>query len=174
MPFVNDVFVNTALALSGVGVPPYSARGLRQRLTPIGASQQLRRTINGTLRDFSAEQFRKYASVIQGDDQQPPACDGVWPGRLVTVHCIAELAVVAPVGTETDTATGTVGTVGTDTELSEDSEFALGRQPVPGSVRTESGFIFYRPILEMRVTSFDINRDEWGAQVGWSMDLEEV
>jgi hypothetical protein len=170
-------FENTVLALSGIGVPPYSARGLRQRLTPIGASTQLRRTINGTLRDFAGEQFRKYSSVIQGDDQQPPACDGVWPGRLVTVHCIAELAVA---DTETATALPSESSVptdtsSTDTELpSEASESVLGRPAVPGSVRTETGFIFYRPILEMRVVGFDINRDEWGAQVGWSMDLEEV
>lgn len=151
---------NTVLALSGVGVPPYSARGLRQTLTPIEASRQMARTVNGTLRDFSASQFRKYGSTITGTDQQPPACDGVWPGQAVTVDCIVELAVQGEVGT-------------TDTGATDASE-ALGRDHVAGSIRTESGFTFYRPKLSMRVTSFNIERDEWGAQVRWTMELEEV
>lgn len=154
---MTDSFENTVLALSGVGVPPYSARGLRQSITPIDSSRQMRRTVNGVLRDFSGPQFRKYGSTIGGTDQQPPACDGVWPGRQVTVSCIVELAVQG----EFDI---------TDTEVTE----ALGRIPVTGSIRSESGFTFYRPMLIMRVTNFTIDRDEWGAQVQWSMDLEEV
>jgi hypothetical protein len=135
---MTDTFENTVLRLTGVGIPPYSARGLRQTLVPIGAAAQLRRTINGTLRDFSAEQFRKYSSVIQGDDQQPPAVDGVWPGRQVTVHCITEVGVSAPAGTETDTApaTATSEPTATDTEMTEGSESVLGRPAVPGSTRT--------------------------------------
>lgn len=151
----------TVLTLSGVGVPPYSARGLTQSLAPIGASQQMRRTINGNLRDFSQSQFRKYGSTISGDDQQPPACDGVWPGRIVTVGCIVELAVQ---GVEPETETGS------DSE----APFVFGRPAVAGSVRTESGFTFYRPVLTMMVTGFNQGRREWEAGVSWSLDLEEV
>lgn len=153
-------WTNTVLSLSGVGVPPYSARGLRQTLTPVDAARQMHRTVNGTLRDFSAPQFRKYESTITGTDQQPPACDGVWPGQEVTVDCIVELAVQGEVDA-------------TDTGATDATE-ALGRTPVAGSTRTESGFTFYRPKLNMRVTSFSIERDEWGAQVRWTMELEEV
>lgn len=142
----------TVLSLSGIGVPPYSARGLTQTLAPIGASQQMRRTINGALRDFSGSQFQKYASTISGTDQQPPACDGVWPGKSVLVNCIAELCIS---GTVTDPG-------------------ALGRTPVSGSIRHESGFTFYRPQLTMRVVNFSLGRREWDAEVTWSMDLEEV
>lgn len=140
---------NTVLTLSGIGVPPYSARGLRQTLTPIESSRQMHRTINGVLRDFSGAQFRKYQSVITGNDQQPPACDGVWPGQLVTVGCIVELAV-------------------------QGSASTFARTAVSGSVREESGFTFYRPQLNMRVLDFNVDRDEWGAQVRWTMSLEEV
>jgi len=38
-------------------VPPYSARGLTQTLTPIAAAANMRRTINGELLDLSAGQF---------------------------------------------------------------------------------------------------------------------
>ena len=82
----------TVLTLSGVGVPPWSARGLTQTLEPIDAAAQLRRTVNGALRDFGYAPFRKYRSTISCADQEPPAVDGVWPGRTVTVGCVAELS----------------------------------------------------------------------------------
>lgn len=145
----------TVFRLSGIGVPPYSARGLRQTLTPIAQAAQLRRTINGDLDDVAAAQFRKFQSTISGDDQAPPAVDGVWPGRTVTVDCIAELSVA---------------------DDGEDPPGApvLDRTPVPGSLRHEPGFWFYRPRLTMRVTAFSIDGDEWAAGVAWQLALEEV
>jgi hypothetical protein len=50
----------TLLVLSGIGVPPYSARGLSETLTPIDASANLRRTVNGVLVDLSLAEMRKY------------------------------------------------------------------------------------------------------------------
>lgn len=139
---------NTLLLLSGIGVPDYSARGLTQTLEPIEASANLRRTINGALKDLSFAQFRKYKSTISCQDQEPPAVDGVWPGRVVTVDCVAELSY--PTGG------------------------APARTIVAGSSRTDGAFIFYRPQLQMLVTRFSVNRDEYGASVQWQMDLEEV
>jgi hypothetical protein len=81
----------TLLTLSGIGIPEYSARGLTQTLEPIDAAHQTRRTVNGELDDLSYAQFRKYKSTISGNDQEPPAVDGVWPGRVVTVECVTEL-----------------------------------------------------------------------------------
>ena len=65
--------MSDVLTLSGIGVPPYSARGASQTLEPIASSQQLRRTINGELIDISRAEFRKYRSTISCVDQQPPA-----------------------------------------------------------------------------------------------------
>src|SRR5258708_4654465 len=81
----------TLLRISGVGMSVYAARGLTQTLNPIDQSKDLRRTINGELIDLSVEQFRKYASVISGNDQMPPGVAGIWPGRDVQIECIAEL-----------------------------------------------------------------------------------
>jgi hypothetical protein len=139
--------VTTVLELHGIGVPPYSARGLSQTLTPIDAAVHLERNINGGLLDMSMFQFRKYKSTITGSDQQPPGVDGIWPGQVVTVDCIVELAY--PDG-------------GTPV-----------RAVVPGSERFDGGWWLYRPRLDMRVVGFNINRDEYGAQVGWTLDLEE-
>jgi hypothetical protein len=139
---------DTLLVLSGIGIPDYSARGLTQTLEPIEASASLRRTVNGALVDLSFAQFRKYKSSISCPDQQPPAVDGVWPGHVVTVDCVAE--------------------------LSYPSGGSPARPVVSGSTRTQGAFVFYRPQLQMRVTGFSVNRDEYGDAVQWQMDLEEL
>ena len=141
--------MSDVMTLSGMGVPPYSARGASQTLEPIQAAQQLRRTINGELIDLSRPEFRKYRSTISCADQQPPAIDGVWPGQILTVGCIAELSYRTSGG-------------------------APSRPVVSGSSRTEGDYTLYRPSLTMRVVSFSQDTDEYGATVSWSIELEEV
>jgi hypothetical protein len=141
--------MSDVLTLSGIGVPPYSARGASQTLEPIQASQQLRRTVNGELIDISRPEFRKYRSTISCAEQQPPAVDGVWPGQVVTVGCISELSYLTAGGSP-------------------------ARTPVTGSSRTEGAYTFYRPSLTMRVVTFSQDTDEYGAETSWSLELEEV
>jgi hypothetical protein len=141
-------YVPTLLKMSGILVPPFSARGLQQTLEPIDAQANLRRNINGALLNLSAQQFEKYKSTITGNDQKPPSCDGVWAGKSVIVDCVAELC--TPIGN------------------------APIREVVEGSQYDEFGFTFYRPRLQMMVTGFSIQTNEWQAQVGWTMQLEEV
>lgn len=138
----------TLLRLHGIGVPPYSARGLSQTLTPIDQAASLERTVNGSLVDLSFSGFRKFRSTISGTDQKPPKVNGVWPGQQVTVDCIAELS---------------LETGGTP-----------DRPIVPGSLDVEGEFATYRPRLTMLVVAFNISHDEYGRQVDWSLDLEEI
>jgi hypothetical protein len=138
---------DTLLVITGVGLPSWSARGLNQTLAPIEASAQMRRTVNGELLDISYLPFQKYGSKITCDDLRIPAIDGVWPGDEVTVECVAELSY--PTG-------GTAQ-----------------RPAVPGSSRTEGGFVFYRPILVMLVKNIETQTDEWGATMQWTIDCEE-
>jgi hypothetical protein len=139
----------TLLAMTGNGIAPYSARGLEQTLQPIAAAGDLQRTINGDLKDLSEPQLRKYTSTITGSDHLSPAVCGIWPGTLVTVDCVAELAY--------PTATG-----------------SPGRPVVAGSSRVEGAYTYYRPQLTMMVVDWNLREDEWGRQVAWSMELEEV
>lgn len=139
----------TILTITGPGVSPYSARGLKQSLAPIQAAQNLRRTINAALVDVSAAQFRKYASNIACTDQNAPAFDGLWPGAQVTVDCVATLSYKTAGGSPQRTI-------------------------VPDSSYTEGAFTIYRPRLIMRVVNFTEEQDEYGAAVGWSLDLEEI
>ena len=138
----------TLLRLQGMGVPPYSARGLTQTLEPIDQAASYGRTANGVLVDLSFSGFRKFKSNISGTDQKPPAVNGRWPGQIITVDCITELSM--PVGGIPD------------------------RTVVPDSLHTEGAFSTYRPRLTMMVLLFSISHDEYGAQVSWSLDLEEV
>jgi hypothetical protein len=110
----------------------------------------MRRVINGTMRDNSQPQFRKFKSTIQCNDQEVPSLEGIWPGMQVEVECVAELSFP------------------TDSRTPE-------RTPVTGSERvTDYGFTFYRPVLTMMVMSYNTSTDEYGAQVGWQLELEEV
>ncbi|MEK9752504.1 MAG: hypothetical protein VW338_04735 [Rhodospirillaceae bacterium] len=141
---------DTLLVLSGMGVPDWSARGLEQTLAPIAASVSMRRRVSdGALIDLSASYLRKYGSTIICRDLRSPALEGIFPGAVVTVDCVAELAY--------ETMTG-----------------SPARPVVAGSERVEGGFTFYRPQLIMRVAGWRLTVDEWGARVGWELDLEEV
>lgn len=139
----------TLLVLSGMGVAPYSARGLSQSIEIVDAAKSMRRTINGVLRDVSEPQFRKYKTTISCNDQDAPALDGYFPGMEVVVDCVAELSFAIHSG-------------------------APARPVVTGSERTENGFTFYRPQLTMLVTGFNETKDEYGATTSWTLDLEEV
>jgi hypothetical protein len=141
---------DTLLAISGVGLAPWSSRGCTQKLEPLDQSKQSKRTINGALHDLSLPQFRKYKSSVSCNDINSPSFDLNWPGKTLTVDCISELSY----------PTGTGG--------------APGRTIVPGSSRTDSGTTFYRPRLTMIMTSWDTTYNEYGDETGWSIELEEV
>lgn len=140
----------TVLTITALGLPPYSTRGASQTLQPIDAARSMRRTVNGTLVDLSVSELRKFRSTISCTDQQPPAFNGIWPGQTVTVDCISELAYEDATGESAD------------------------RTAVSGSTRTEGSFVFYRPQLTMKVMSFRTDTDEYGAECGWTIELEEV
>lgn len=137
----------SVLQLYGMGVPPYSCRGASQSLAPIQQAGNVVRAIAGNLMDLSYPPFQKYKSTITCSDQQPPAISGVWPGKLLTVYCIAEIV--------------------------RDEYNPIERPAVPGSERTDGGFEMYRPILIMRVMNWSMDQEEWTAGVSWTLDLEE-
>lgn len=137
----------TVLAITGLAAP-YAVRGLTQTLEPIQATQNLRRTINGTLHDLSGAQFRKYHSTISCADQRVPALDGVWPGMVLIVDCVVF--------------------------LSYQEGGSPRRTVVPGSSFTEEGFVYYRPRIVFRVVNYSESEDEYGAVDSWSLELEEV
>lgn len=139
---------DTLLAITGMGLPPWSSRGCEQTLEPIDQSKQIKRTINGVAHDLSLPQFRKYRSSVTCNDINSPAFDANWPGKELTVDCIPELSYLTAGG-------------------------APAKTVVAGSSRTDGDYTFYRPQLIMRMLSWDIRRDEWGHETGWQIELEE-
>lgn len=139
----------TDLVIDGIYIPPYAARNLSQTLDPIDDAGVLQYTINGTLLDLSDSNFQKYRSTISCTDHQLPALNGVWPGRLVTVHCISRLYYL--------TASG-----------------LPDREVVPGSSEVQGDYTFYRPKLTMRVESYSTSREEWQARNAWTLNLLEA
>jgi hypothetical protein len=138
----------TMLVMDGVGIPLYSARGLTIALKPIQASKNLRRTVDGELRNTSYAQFRKYAISISSKDQQPPALDGVFPGDPVVLWLPKYFSY--PVGG------------------------SPARQVVCGSENNDDpGFVRYLPILYCLIVDWSDNLDEWTADQPWQIDFEE-
>lgn len=140
--------VATFLNLSANGVALYSARGLEQTLEPIDGAAVTRRTVNGTLVDLSVDKFRKYKSTISCEDVEAPALDGIMPGQLITVDCVAEL---------------TYPTAGEPT-----------RTVITGSEREVGAYTVYRPRLDMMVTALNQSINEYERKVSWELELEEV
>ncbi len=173
--------METELTIEGGGFPPFSARGCQQVLTPI-RNGEYRRTVEGKLMFIGNDSHHKYHTKIQGQDKTIPAIEKWWRGQHVRVGCIQRLC-------QEFISNGVMQTI------------KLARLPVEGSViifdelqkayrlAIEQGvevtlkeipptgkllFISYRPLLEMMMTHHAIQTDEWGHQVGWVIELEEV
>lgn len=140
--------METILVLGDLEFPLGSGRGITQTLAHLSSAVSLRRTINGDMVDISAPQFRKYTSTVSCTDQAAPTLNDVWPGMPLSVDCIVELSY--PTGG------------------------SPARDVVTGSSRTEGAVTFYRPRLDMVVTGYTVNTDEWGATVSWTCTLEEI
>lgn len=139
----------TILILQGMGIALYSTRGCTQTYGPIAASMVQRRTVNADLVDLSYPQFQKLTSEITCHDRRAPALDGIWPGRIISVWCVAEFAY--PVGGVPDRPE---------------------RTDIPAYV--EGNFVRYLPIINMRVGMWTTSNPEWEADVAWKLPLEEV
>lgn len=140
---------DTLLDISAPGIVPFSARGATHTMEPIAASIHLERDVNGTMVDLSIPAMRKYKSKITCTDMNVPAFGGLWPGAVITVDCAFELAY-----------------------LTSQPAFKE-RNEVPGSVRIDGDYTFYRPRLTMVVMPFNNSFDEWQANNGWELELEE-
>ena len=142
---------DTLLTISGLGGFEFQARGLTQTLAVIEQSKQQARDINANLIDISNPAFRKCASKITCTDVNAPPLDALqWPGMTVVVGCAISLVY----------ANGNPG-----------SPF---KPEVSGSSFIDGNFTFYRPMLTMMVRDLKQSFDEWQANNGWELDLEEV
>ncbi len=167
----------TVLVLGNLEIPIGSGRELTQTLRPID-NGELRRTINGTLHDLTREQNRKYESQISGNGQSiiaTPAIAELWKGSVVVVSCISKLRqnVNPAVSVITLIRTPVSGTVVGITSAGDeiDPVSVIGYEATFGE---NVIMVEFRPLLSMMVASTSWDDDEYAAQEGWSIDLEEV
>lgn len=153
--------------------PPFSARECTQTLTPLRQGEW-RRTVNGTLIHVGGEGHRKFQSLIQCKDKATPAFEGFWEGSGLRVGCIQTLTQTVPPGPsqsllERESVSRSLqDRAGKQWSTPQCREKVITLPPTfPG------GFLIYRPWLEMRIKTYHLETDEWGATVGWSLTLEE-
>ncbi|MEN8237079.1 MAG: hypothetical protein ABFQ95_06010 [Pseudomonadota bacterium] len=164
----------TELTLSIGGLPPFSARGCTQSLTPI-VNGELRRTVNGELIYTGNSLHEKYKSVIKGVDKSAAAFDAIWVGAKVKVGCIQRLWQKFSGDKVVLSRDPVVGSVIAQDNTSQNIEVrsCKGRN-IKLLKPVEEGYISYCPYLDMRVVDLSYATDEWGMQVSWELVLEEV
>lgn len=157
----------------GNALAPFSSRECTQTLSPL-TQGILRRTINGVLVCVGNGGHRKFQSIISCKDKAPPAFDGLWKGTLVKVGCIQSMTHVVPPNSQKVQ----LEREGSSLHL---HEYSGKTWPVEGTQNRgvvipqafPGGFLSYRPILKMVVKNYFLETDEWGASVGWQLELEE-
>lgn len=139
----------TVLVITIIGLPPGSARGVKQTLKPIAAAAQFRRTVNYTLVNTAPTLAQKYATEISCDDLNAPCLDGLAIGAEVVLDCVAELSYKTAGGTP-------------QRPVVPDSDYENGESTI------------YRPRLNVTITDFQWDTDETEARVGWRLTAEET
>jgi hypothetical protein len=152
-----------------------SARGCTQELTAIPQGE-FHRTINGDL-IFVGNPIHKYKSVIRCQDQSVIATEGFRVGDVVHVGCIQPLSQKIDPSEESITLTR-VAVPNSVYVVKENNEeyprFSSNSQMITLHEQHGTLFAFFRPKLNMRVTSFTLTTDEWKMKAGWVLELDEV
>lgn len=169
--------MQTTLSLSIGGLPPMSARGCIQEIRPI-AQGEFQRTVNGEL-VFVGSSIQKFHSTIQCEDETVLATEGLHIGAAVTVGCIQNLCQKIPPCAEKHAVEldrpCVMGSISVVTDGNEDFPIeSYTSQTVTLAPHTETLFVFYAPILHMRVVGFKLVTNEWHSQSKWQLELEEI
>lgn len=164
--------METTLVLSRGGLPPMSARGCVQELTPL-AQGQFRRTVNGDL-IFMGTEGKKYRTVISCQDTTVLATDDLTPGSILNVSCIQPLWQKVIGGKATLERTPVSGSINVIDQYKNKLPLLRCEDRVIEIASTELAYVSYRPILNMRLLSYSLKTNEWGLKSGWTIELEEI
>lgn len=164
----------TDLVLGDIVIPVGSARGIAQSIEIID-NGDMRRTINGTLKNLTRQENRKFSSTINASDFSSPALAGIWRGDVIDVSCIEPLRqTVNPADTDVtlirDPVAGTVRGIDQVTGSFVSPSSVVGRDVTFASAVT---MVEFKPILTMMVTDISFDKDEYSTDESWSIQLEE-
>ena len=167
----------TILVLGDLEIPAGAGRGITQTLQFID-NGDVRRTVNGNLRDLTRTENRKFESQVSITDQATPAMSELFKGQILLVEFITKLRhnVFPPSTTATLIRDPVVSSV-----LGRDSACTPITPTIVGGVgnrditfATPVVMVEFRPILNMMVLASSLNTDEYAAEESWVIDLEEV
>lgn len=168
--------MESELTINIGGLPPFSARGCEQELTPIEQGE-FHRNINGDLVYLGLDTHTKYKSIIKCDDKAAIATDGLYRGREIELGCIQRLwqkfeANQKELILDKIPVEGSLYAYCKDQKeieiLKVDGKKIALTAPNPG------GYLCYRPLLCMRIVQYSLKTNEWGVKVGWQMECEEI
>lgn len=164
----------TLLTLGDIVIPVGAGRGITQTLQPID-NGDVRRTVNGTLIDLTRVENRKFESQIRCSDMATPAIAELWKGQTLLVDCIQVLNQnINPASTSATLIRDPVANsiFGFDSSgVKSEPTSVIGRDVIFASNVVH---IEFRPVLDMMILATSVNTDEYAAEEGWSIDLEEV
>lgn len=164
----------TILTLGNIVIPIGAGRQITQTLQPID-NGDLRRTVNGTLKDLTRLENRKFSGQIRCTDMSTPAIAELWKGQIILVDCIQPLNQnISPTSLTAilirDPVAGSI--YGYDAAGNKHQPSLVNGRDVEFLVNVLN--IRFRPRLNMMVLATSIDVDEYPAEEGWSIDLEEV
>jgi hypothetical protein len=166
---------NLTLKIVNKDTTLFSVPHCTQELTHIPQGTFMR-TLAGSMVFTGGASDYKYRTLIKGQGQEPPAFEGMYRGRQVTVHCIQYLAqrVSRGVNEVTLARPCVQGSVAVLDTL---------RRPLPHTLiddrhvrltHPEGGLIQYQPRLEMLIMDLHLEAHEKQGVMHWKIVLEEV
>jgi hypothetical protein len=161
----------TELIISRFGFPPFSARNCHQQLLPLRGGE-FRRTINGKLHYLGRPTHQKFKTVISCDDKATLAFDQFWLGADLMVSCIQSLWQEVIVGPD---AVRLLRPAVADSVITQHKHQL--ETPTTLRIQAKQGtkvMVRYNPILQMRVTHFSMDTQEWSGKSSWVLELEEI
>lgn len=168
----------TVLVLGTIPLPFGSSRFISQTIQPID-NGDVRRTVNGNLRDMTRVENQKFESQISSTDQATPALAGLWKGNEILVECMKKFRdPVVPAGLaitliRDPVVVSVFGYVAATCEkILPDTIGGVGNRDI--TFFSNVDYVEYRPIINFMVLANSINEDEPAAEEGWQIDLEEV
>jgi hypothetical protein len=171
---MNETDLRLEIIGQGNSLGPFSSRECIQTLSPL-VPDSLRRTINGNLVSVRHPGHRKFKSTISCKDKAPPAFAGLWKGSILKVGCLQSLSHIVPAHTQQIQVERTPLSLSlVDYSGKQWTAQHLKEQWVAIPPKFPGGFLLYRPELIMAVQNYFLETDEWGATVGWQLELEEM
>jgi len=152
-------------------IPPFSARGCIQTLEPIQQGE-LHRTVNGDLILVGGYKETKYKSKITCKDKQGIALGGIVVGAKVRIGSIQRL--VESVSAEDQKISLKYPYVPDSLYFMTENQTMIKMNSTTLPKNHGAGYVSYRPEIDMRITAYKLETDEWGMTVGWEVELEEI